>query len=160
MPPVGLSGFASGRITSCPGVSRASRAASPIVRPVTVISSGCSRPASRSRRAITAIPPAWYMSGAAKRPAGFRSARTGTFRETRSKSSIDSRTPASFATARRCSTTLVEPPVAIAPAIPFRKAFRVMICRGVTPCRRSSITSFPVSNATSSFRESIAGTSL
>ena len=109
---------------------------------------------------MTGIPPAWYMSGAAKRPAGLRSARTGVFRDTRSKSSIESRTPASRATARRCSTTFVEPPVAIAPAMPFRKAFRVMICRGVTPFRRSSITSFPVSKATSSFRGSSAGTSL
>src|SRR5262245_43180179 len=36
-PPDGLSGFDAGRTTSCPGVSSATEASSPIVRPVTVI---------------------------------------------------------------------------------------------------------------------------
>ncbi len=35
-PPVGLSGEATGRITSWPGVSTAASASSPIVRPLTV----------------------------------------------------------------------------------------------------------------------------
>ena len=103
------------------------------------------------------MPPAWYISGATNRPAGFRSASTGVFRDTPSKSSIVSLTPTSRATARRWSTTLVEPPVAIAPAMPFRKAFRVRIWRGATPFRRSSITSWPVSKATSSLGGSTAG---
>ena len=38
-PPVGLIGFASGRTTCCPDVSTASRASSPMVRPVTVMAS-------------------------------------------------------------------------------------------------------------------------
>jgi hypothetical protein len=48
----------------------------------------------------------------------------------------------------------------MAPAMPLRNALRVRIRRGVTPRRRRSITSFPVSNATSDLRGSTAGTSL
>ena len=64
MPPWRASGFASGRMTFWPGVSRASRASSPIVLPVTVVSVAFSRPASSSRLATTAIPPAACISGA------------------------------------------------------------------------------------------------
>src|SRR3712207_7105781 len=43
-------------------------------------------------------------------PPGLRSASSGVLDATRSKSSIDSGTPASRATASRCSTMLVDPP--------------------------------------------------
>ena len=46
MPPVCLIGFSSGRMTSWPGCSCASAACWPIVLPVTVGASSCSRPSS------------------------------------------------------------------------------------------------------------------
>ena len=55
---------------------------------------------------------------------------------------------------------MVEPPVAMTPAIAFRRARFVMIDRGVTPLRSSSITSPPLSKATSAFFGSAAGTPL
>ena len=48
-------------------------------------------------------------------------------RETLSNSSMVSLTPASFAIASRCRTALVEPPVAITPAIELCSDLRVMI---------------------------------
>ena len=48
----------------------------------------------------------------------------------RSKSGSASSTPASFAIASRCSTALVDPPVAATTAIAFSIAVRVMIVRG------------------------------
>ena len=63
------------------------------------------------------MPPASCISGAVKLPHGFMSASSGVLREMRSNSSIVSLTPASLATASRCSTALVEPPVAMTPAI-------------------------------------------
>ena len=59
----------------------------------------------------------------------------------------------------RCSTALVEPPVAMTPAMEFSKLLRVTTWRGVSPLRTSSITSLPDSKATSSFRVSVAGMS-
>src|SRR5437867_1725062 len=88
------------------------------------------------------------------------SASTGVLREILSNSSIASLTPASLATASRCRTALVEPPVAITPAIALWRAFFVMIRRGRTPFLSRSITSRPVSKATSSLRGSTAGTPL
>src|SRR5207245_908867 len=77
-----------------------------------------------------------------------------------SNSSIASLTPASLAMASRCRTALVEPPVAITPAIALWSALRVMIWRGRRPFVKISITSFPVSKATSSLRGSTAVTPL
>ena len=54
-----------------------------------------------------------------KRPEVFRSQITGTFFLIRSKSSIVHSTSAAWAIARKCSTALVEPPVAITTAIAF-----------------------------------------
>ena len=52
------------RITFWPGASRAARASSPMVRPLTVFSPPLSSPASSRRMATTAMPPASYISGA------------------------------------------------------------------------------------------------
>ena len=52
-PPVFLTGSSTGRTTSWPAVSSASRACSPIVWPVTVCASSCRRPASSRRLATT-----------------------------------------------------------------------------------------------------------
>ncbi len=81
-------------------------------------------------------------------------------REILSNSSIASLTPASLAMASKCRTALVEPPVAITPAIALWSALRVMIWRGRRPFVKISITSFPVSKATSSLRGSTAVTPL
>ena len=62
-----------------------------------------------------------------------------------------------MAVASRCSTALVEPPVAITPEMAFSKLRRVTRERGVLPLRTSSMTSLPLSKATSSFRASMAG---
>ncbi len=54
---------------------------------------------------------------------------------TRDKSSMSSEsksTPASCAAAKRCSTVLVEPPMAISTRIAFAKASRVAIAFGST----------------------------
>ena len=77
----------------------------------------------------------------------------------RSKSSIESLTPKSFAVAGRCSTAFVDPPVAITPAMAFSKLLRVTIERGVMPFLTSPITILPHSKAISSLRGSTAGTS-
>ena len=58
MPPDFFSGFESGLITSCLGVSFACAASSAIVLPVTVSASPCRRPASSNRLASTRMPPA------------------------------------------------------------------------------------------------------
>src|SRR5256885_1610660 len=92
-----------------------------------------------------------------KRPPGFRSASKGTFRLILSKSSIVNRTPASRATASRCSTAFVEPPVVATAAMALSRALRVMIRRGRRPFCSSSITSWPQRNATSSLRRFGAG---
>ena len=61
----------------------------------------------------------------------------------RSKSSIVRSTPISRATASRCSTALVEPPLAATAAIAFSSAGRVMTSLGNSPRRRTSTTSWP-----------------
>ena len=65
-----------------------------------------------------------------KRPPGLRSASSGTLRLILSKSSMVSFTSASRATASRCRTALVEPPVVATAATAFSNDFRVMIWRG------------------------------
>ena len=92
-PPVGLIGFASGRTTFWSGVSVASRACSPIVRPEIVIASACRCPPSSSRFATSGMPPARWRSVATNRPPGLRSASSGTRALTRLKSSMSSGTP-------------------------------------------------------------------
>ena len=76
------------------------------------------------------IPPARCRSVATKRPDGFRSHNTGTRVRMASKSSSVRGTPAARAIARKWSTALVEPPIAIVTAIAFSNALRVRICRG------------------------------
>ena len=100
------------------------------------------------------------MSVATKRPPGLRSHSSGVLEAIRSKSSIDSSTPASRATASRCRTPLVEPPLIAIAAIAFSSASRVITSLGRWPRASTSITSLPASNATCAFVASIAGTSL
>ena len=57
---------------------------------------------------------------------------TGTRRERRSMSCIVKSTPASWATASRCRTVLVEPPMAMSNDMAFSKAAFVAIEHGST----------------------------
>ena len=65
--------------------------------------------------------------------------------------------PSSWASAGRCSTAFVEPPVAATDAIALSIAARVMICDGRVPALTSSMTSSPAASAASSFAGSVAG---
>ena len=58
----------------------------------------------------------------------------------RSKSASDRSTPASRAIAIRCSTALVDPPVAATDAIAFSNAARVRMSRGFRPLFTRSMT--------------------
>ncbi len=76
------------------------------------------------------MPPARCRSTARYLPLGLRSQITGVRWRTRSKSSIVHSTPAAWAMARKCSTALVEPPVAMITATAFSIAFLVTMSRG------------------------------
>ena len=76
----------------------------------------CSSPAS-ANAAQQAHSAGIVHIGRGKPPTGFKSASTGVFAEISSNSSIVSGTPVSRAIASRCSTALVEPPVAATDAI-------------------------------------------
>ena len=91
------------------------------------------------------------------RPPGRMSAICGVFRLIRSKSASASGTPASRAMARRCSTPLVDPPMATRVVIAFSNAFRVRISRGRTPPASRRITASPVSRHTCGRPGSTAG---
>ena len=62
----------------------------------------------------------------------------GTRRESSSISFSVKSTPASCAAASRCSTVLVEPPIAMSSAIAFSNASRVAIDRGSTDSSSAS----------------------
>ena len=157
-PPCGFTGSSTVETTSCPAASAARAASSATVRPVTVAAPPSSSPAPSSRAASSRTPPAACMSVATKRPHGFMSAITGVRALMRSKSSRSSSTPASRATASRCSTALVDPPVATARVTPLVMDARVRICRAVTPRRTRSTARRPQSRATPALAGSVAGT--
>ncbi len=115
-------------------------------------------PACCSRASTSGTPPASYSSVATYCPPGCRSHSSGVRSEIASNSSISSGTPISRATASRCSTPLVEPPLVATAAIAFSSAGLVMISLGRWPRRSTSITSSPTCTATSSLRPSSAGT--
>ena len=71
---------------------------------------------------------------------------------------MSSGTPASLATASRCSTRLVDPPDMAPAAIAFSSDSLVMIWLGRRSCASTSITSRPHSSATLPFLPSSAGT--
>ena len=151
-PPVVLIGSSAGRTTSWPGVSVAAAASSPIVLPVTVIAPPWSRPASsrrlRDERHAAGVVEVGRDVPAARLQVGDQRRRVadrGRSRRCRAA------TPASRAIASRCSTALVEPPVATTPAIAFSNASRVRMSRGRTPRCSRSITSAPTLLATASF---------
>ena len=63
---------------------------------------------------------------------------TGTRRDSRSISAMVKSTSASWAAASRCSTVLVEPPMAMSSVIAFSKDLKVAIERGSTPASSCS----------------------
>jgi hypothetical protein len=154
MPPCGVSGWSSGRITSSSQLS-APAMRSPMVPPSTTGASSFSRCLSRS---ITAgRPPASKNSSIRKRPDGLRSTRVGMSRPSRSQSSRSKGTPSRPASARRCTTALVEPPMAPLTLTPFSKASRVRICEMVMPCFTSSTMRMPACSDSTARRLSTAG---
>ena len=106
---------------------------SAIVRPVTVRTSPCIRPASSRAFITTGTPPTRSTSVMTYCPNGLTSARCGTFSPIRLKSSSTRSTSASWAMASRCSTAFVEPPNAITTAIAFSNASLVRMSRAVMP---------------------------
>jgi hypothetical protein len=75
-----------------------------------------------------------------------------------SKSSMESSTPISRATASRCSTALVEPPEQATAAIALARLSRVMTWLGRMPRLRASTPRRPASTATSALSPCSAGT--
>ena len=157
-PPVDLSGVATDRTTCWPGVSGAAADSSASVRPVTVSVLPSIAFPSTSRLMTSAVPPAAWSSVATNRPDGFRSAMTGVFELIRSKSAISSATPASFAIASRCSTALVDPPVAETTAMAFSIERFVRMSRGRISLAASATAIPPMRCATAAFAGSVAGT--
>ena len=127
------------------GVSSARFSA--IVFPVTVRQSPCKKPASRSARRTTGIPPTRSISVMTYLPKGLRSPNSGVRELIRWKSSRVRSTSASLAIAKRWSTALVEPPSAITTVMAFSKAFFVKMSRAVIPLRMSSTTAAPALTA-------------
>ncbi len=118
--------------------SSSSASSSLIVRPVTVIASPWKWPPSSSRRIMTGTPPSSWRSFIVLVPPGCKLAIFGVRREIASNSSIVRSTPASAASANRCSTAFVDPPIATCNAIAFSKDFFESISDG----RRSSLTAW------------------
>ena len=127
---------------SCPAFASSARDL-----PVTVAVLPSTHPPSIRRCASRREPPAACMSTAVKRPDGLRSARTGTSRLSRSKSSSASGTPASWAIASRCRTALVDPPVAATDRIALAKAWGVKSGRGRRFAVATSSASAPMASA-------------
>ena len=119
-----------------------------------VMQSPCKRPAFNSTFSTCGMPPARCRSVATYWPDGFRSHSTGTLRRIRSKSSIVHSTSAACAIARKCSTALVEPPVAMISATAFSIDLRVTMSRGLRSFFTASISTRADSAAESVFSRS------
>jgi len=130
------------RITSwsARGTSGTSRSTSAMVWPEIVMQSPCSRPATSSVFITCGMPPARCRSTARYLPDGFKSHSTGVLTRTRSKSSITHSTSAAWAMAKKCSTALVEPPVAMMTATAFSIDFLVTMSRGLISFFTASIS--------------------
>ena len=132
-PPVGLSGSTAGARRAGPAVSArlvgvlADRRAGDGDR-VGVEDAGLLQAVEHQRHAARLV-----EVGGGVRPPGCRSHSSGVRSEIASNSSISSGTPISRATASRCSTPLVEPPLVATAAIAFSSAGLVMISLGQLP---------------------------
>src|SRR5207237_534401 len=101
--------------------------------------------------------PARCRSTAGTSPPGLREASSGVRALPLSKSSSWRGIPASRASESKCSTALVDPPVAATPAIELSNDARVTMLRGRTSRFSRSTTSLPISRVASSLRGSVAG---
>ncbi|MOA23059.1 hypothetical protein D3C78_1436590 [compost metagenome] len=101
------------------------------VRPSMLFTSRFNRPARSSSPRIASTPPArctssiWYFGGL-----GATLHRCGTLRDRRSISSMVKSISPSCAAANRCSTVLVEPPMAISSVMAFSNAALLAMLRG------------------------------
>ena len=84
------------------------------------------------------MPPARCTSSTWYDPLGATLQMQGTRRDSSSISFSPKSTPASCAAASRCSTVLVDPPIATSSAIAFSNASRVAIDRGSTDSSSAS----------------------
>ena len=135
-PPLGLSGWPSGRTTSCPRVStRVAPLPAPSVRPVTVGAEPSIAFASSSRLRDERAAAGAVQIGRDEAPGRLEVDVERRARADAIEVGELERQPASRAIAIRCSTALVEPPVAATDAIAFSSAVRVMMSRGRTPLR-------------------------
>ncbi len=159
-PPSSRSGDDSGSTTSWPDVSTTDSHSSPSERPVTVSASPSTNPPSIRRFVSNAMPPALCSSTAAKRPPGFKSHSSGVRRLMRSMSSMFRSTPTVRAIASRCSTALVEPPLAATAAIALSNARRVRICDGRMSCSKTCSASRPAASAAVTLPGSTCGIEL
>ena len=90
-------------------------------------------PARSSSPRMPMMPPArWTSSTCTLATEGATLQSTGTRRDSRSISAMVKSTSASCAAASRCSTVLVDPPMAMSRVIAFSKAVRPAMARGRT----------------------------
>ena len=124
---------------------------SAMVLPVMVMQSPCSKPALSRIFMTWGIPPALCRSTAKALPLGLRSHKTGVRLRMTSKSSMVHSTPAQWAMAKKCSTALVEPPVAMITATAFSMDFRVTMSVGLRSILMASISTLADSLAELTF---------
>ena len=102
-----------------------------MVPPATVRAPACTRPARCSSPRMVGMPPARATSSTWNScDAGATLQMQGTWRDRRSMSAMVKSTPASRAMASRCSTVLVDPPMAMSRLMAFSKASKVAMERG------------------------------
>ena len=116
-----------------------------MVLPVTVMTSPSISFSSSSIFINGKVPPIFTNSHITKRPDGFKSAKTGTFRPTFVKSSIVNFTPAVCAIATKCRTAFVDPPNAVIKAMEFKNDSRHKISLGRIPRCNKCNTATPAS---------------
>mmetsp|Transcript_15904 Transcript_15904/g.41237 ORF Transcript_15904/g.41237 Transcript_15904/m.41237 type:complete len:264 (+) Transcript_15904:302-1093(+) len=156
--PSGLMGVSSGMITCWPSLRSGQPARfSAIVLPVTVMQEPSMKPFCMRYLSTAGVPPTLCRSSMTYLPEGFRSAMKGTRLETFWKSSMLSGTLQALAIASRCSTALVEPPVAMMSTIAFSNAARVMMSRGLRSIFMRLSSAAPAIRHSSRFRGSSAG---
>ena len=108
---------------------------------------------------IPKIPPARLTSSTWWEELGATLHKLGTLRESASISFMVKSTPASWAMANRCSTVLVEPPMAISSDMALKKAARLAMERGNTRASPFSYQAWHIStmrSAAASNRSSLA----
>ena len=139
------------------GTSGAEARFSPKVLPVTVMALPSRMPAlSRCFKSMV-VPPMRCRSTMVPLPRGAKFAYTGVRRQMACTSRRVKSTPASFATARRWMTPLVEPPTAAMALMALVKAVFVRMSRGRRLRSSRSFTASPTRRHSARFASSMAG---